>query len=76
MDLAERITDYPIFRYGGATSSSDSWITKIGELGRRTAVGNHERIYEYVTGTPGDRSSTNRANEIGPAEFHKNHPGN
>lgn len=71
MDLAERITDYPIFRYGGATSSSDSWITKIGELGRRTAVGSHEFIYEYVTGTPGSRDSTNRANEIGPVEFHK-----
>ena len=71
IDLAERMVDCPIFRLGGACSSSDSWITKIGEIGNRRVVGHRDNVAQYNGSIPGALGNYERANEIGPLEFHK-----
>ena len=72
VDLANRMFDLPIVRWGGHNSNYDSWLNTIGEMKDRKSVPTHSNFGEYYMGSKGGNLSGNdRASEIGPIEYHK-----
>lgn len=72
VDLANRMFDLPIVRWGGHNSNYDSWLNTIGEIKDRKSVVTHQNIGEYYMGaTSGRIGGNDRASEIGPIEYHK-----
>ncbi len=72
VDLANRMYNVPVVRWGGENSNYDSWLNTLGEMKDRKSVPTHQNIGEYRMGAiPGRLGLNDRANEIGAIEYYK-----
>lgn len=72
IDLAERMYDLPIVRWGGSSSNWDAWLNTLGEMKDRTYATTNENIGEYFMGrASGILGGDDSANPIGPIEYYK-----
>ena len=72
VDLADRMFNIPIVRWGGECSNYDSWLNSLGELKDRKSVLTNDTFGEYRMGKTGGTLGIHEgASEIGPIEYYK-----